>query len=522
MYNTYKDVLEDTCFRIPSQGMYIGDNFQELPFLWIWQALKAYYQDQQTVEAPSKSMLAHYIREIFRSGVFVDEDLRRRILDEPSPTEGYLAFIYDDVELNHRTGVPLVKSFLEERVIQYGLSRITTFAEVEQKPLSQQLSDLTETARRIDTAGYTYAAAPLMPGADHFSTLPQEQPLLSTGVTWIDRSLGGGQREGQCYAIMGATGAGKTTLGIQLAVRGAEVEYAAAMREGRKPNLTLYYSFEEPYSSLFSRFVSCGARIARTRFEYAASSDRGLIRPVSTCMENSYEYERRRWSHLTQFESERMDDFSRIANGSLYVRNFSGVPDIGDTPELAELKRKIGLGGVTEIMMDAKRLSDQLQTGIRSIFIDYVGLVCMRQAEYDNDRYYGLLRSVGDEIRMMLAGRLSCTVWVLHQLSGVANGASPLRKPTLADGEGCKSLPVNMHACWLLGVPDRSNPRRCGGARSWFVTAKMRCSGGNDGDDGLIVQQDGDFAQLNDVTNLFRPNPRSRGFERRGSEAVLL
>lgn len=273
LFNTYRGVLEDTCFRVPDRGIYVGSEHGELPQLWIWQALKNYYDEQQAADAPSKSMLAHYINEIFRSGVYVDDDLRYLMLDEPSPTEGYLAFLYDDVELNHRTGVPLIRSFLEERVIQYGLSRINTFG-LDDKPISEKLTELTETARRIDTAGFTYDALPVIPDAEYLASLPEERPAMTTGVDWVDRSLGGGQRPGECYAIMGATGAGKTTLGVQLAVKNTEAAYNEAFQTGRHPDLVLYYTFEESASAQMQRILSAGARVRRDRTEARGFRDR--------------------------------------------------------------------------------------------------------------------------------------------------------------------------------------------------------------------------------------------------------
>lgn len=516
LYQTYASLLKDTCFKVPRDGIYQGDNYEELPLLYLWQALKRYYQEQETSEAPTRGLMEYYLREVLRD-VFVDEDLEFKLVQDRDPESGFLAYVFDDEdELNTVIGTSLMRRFLEERVVTSGLYALRSFQEEE--ALTDKLESLAEQARMIQTAGTTDSAE--LPFTDEFfDALPEETPRQPTGVPYLDRALGGGEAPGECYCVMGATGAGKTTFAVSTAVSCARQSFAESCRTGAAPQLVLYYTYEENRDAQLRRFLSSGASIRRDRISISRDADHGIIRPVSTGMNNAYEYELRRWPNgITQFERERYNQFTQIANKTIRIRNFSGVPDLTDTPESAAVKRKMGCGGVMEILMDARRIQEQCGTTIRSIFIDYIGLLCMRQANYNNDEYYGRLKSIGDELRMKLAGELNCAVWVMHQLSGVANSYSPLRKPSLADGEGCKSLPVNMQLCLVLGVPDGAQRRGCGGPRLYCVAAKQRNAGCTDMRDGIILQHDEDFVRLNEVTSQFRPNPRLRGFERRGND----
>src|SRR6185369_12987893 len=55
------------------------------------------------------------------------------------------------------------------------------------------------------------------------STLPTAEPIrrVSTGVEGLDSILGGGLPQDHMYLVEGATGTGKTTLGLQFLLEGA-------------------------------------------------------------------------------------------------------------------------------------------------------------------------------------------------------------------------------------------------------------------------------------------------------------
>ena len=522
LYDEFQSLLVDTCFRTPDDptGVYVGDS-QELPWLYIWQGLKKYYAEQVADEAPSRSMLEHYVKENIRvNDLFIDEETAQRLYDEKDPSSGYLAYVFDDVDINEVTGRPLIKDFLKERTVKEALRKLTSDVQ-DTGQMTSKLSEIADRSNMIDAAGNQGRIIELIPDQCFFDTLPEERNLVPTGIPYIDTALGGGMRH-EVHGICGTTGAGKTTLGISLFVEGGKRAFTDATLAGTTPKICLYYTFEENYERLVSNIVGYGALIRRDQLSMTRGTQYG-IKNISTDPMNPKDYERETWpdNRVRKSEAERLNEFRTWANRTLFIRNFTGVPNSWESKEEARNTRAVGCDGIDGIRADAASMAKAFGADIHMIVIDYAYIMCKRQTLTARDperALYSKLRTVADEARTKLVAEFGCPVWMLQQIAGAFLGSSPLKVPTLADVSDCKAMCNDMAAVWTLGVSDKmrqTEKRRT--ACVYFASVKQRYA---DGVPPTILQYDPVFPRMNDVTELFTEDRINHAFRSRNQTSV--
>lgn len=508
LYTMCKYELKDSCFHIPVGGVYEDiQEINELPLLYIWQGLKKFYEDNGTEESPSRDALEEYIKGVLRSGVYQTPELLDRLFTQ-DPRNGFVTYMYLPVKgaLSVNTGIPLLRQFLKERRITEKVSKLLSFSSMQDKQWERSLKTLTDDLTRVDSLGITYTPSSLVPTQDYVDGISEEYSLRSTGIDYLDSGLGGGQRPGEVDAVIGCTGAGKTTFGVQLAVCSFQQALLEA-KEGENPALTVYYTYEQSGDDLVSRFISTGASISRDEVALTAGTYRG-IKNASTDPMRPKPYELELWpeSEYRESEVQRLDAFARLSERTLIIRNFSGVSDLNDSPERARIKEGRGMGGVPELVQDLTYLSEYYHAKIRTVIIDYTGPMLKRMPSVANggdQAYQYALGELGDLCRHQIAGRFKCGVWIMHQVSGVGNMKSPGYRPCLADASGCKLFAANMQNAVLLGRPDKGNHENGGGPCLYMVMDKHRNSARADIHEGIIVQHDRYFVRLNNVTNEF-------------------
>lgn len=514
LFRNYRDVLRDSCFKAPKRNDYENEDYDELPLRIIWQALKDYYTEQCTLEAPSKGMLTQYVLERIARMEDQIEGLRE-VMVRDDPNSGYIAYMYDpSVEVNEATGKPIITQFLTERVVANDVANLITYDGSTAENLPDVLRTLAEQSNAIRVMGSTYEFENVIPGQEYFEKMADDNNgLVKTNIPWIDAMLGGGQRRKECNGLMGATGAGKTTLALQMAVANVKDAVSEALINHTTPEAVLFYTFEQSHSQLWPRVASNGASIERSRITQA-----GTLK-LSNDPSAPLPYEAELWPDAADrvSEVERFQDMCRILNGNLFIRNMSGVSDEGDTDEQARQKSSLGRNGIDGIAFDAMDFCNKTGRNIHTIYIDYAGLVCSRRLgvnESDPDALRRALAQLGDLCRFQLAGQLNCTVWLLHQLSGAACGRSPTDIPHHSWGANCKTIVDNMSNCLCLGAPDHTEKSNGGGACMYANFSKRRNSGG--GRPYVVLQHDKYFYRLNDVSDNFKANKNKKRFVEKG------
>lgn len=515
LFRNYKQYINFEGFKLEDPDMPLA----EKPLLYIWKGLLLYYEAQPLSDAPSRELLSHYVDQALANDLASSQEMHDAIYD-PDEEYGYMSYIYSPERktLNTITGAELLRQFLVERNVIADVLRIAREAardpSVINMGIGPDIDAVSERAKRINTLGAEVLPVPTIPDDDYYA-VSDENLIVSSGIPFIDNGLGGGQRRGSVNGIIGCTGAGKTTLGLQLIVNNSRVNRAEVINGG-DPELCLFYSFEQSASDILptlqSNALNIGINSLRPRFN------------LSTDLTNKKEYESILWPDSASWVSERQrwEENKDWLNQSIIIQNFSGVPDKTDvTPEQMMLKRNRGVGGIDEIQGDVEQLVANYHRNVRVIVIDYAGLVRYRQygCNMEDSAFYNALAYMGDACRKQLAGRFNCVVWLLHQIAGASNGLSPLQTMHHSKAAGCKSFADNIDTCLCLGNPDNGSPDRNQGKSLYATFSKTRYTGGNGFDaSNRIIQHNPWIRRLDDVTETYMADPANHGFMPRERE----
>jgi hypothetical protein len=102
----------------------------------------------------------------------------------------------------------------------------------------------------------------------------------------------------------------------------------------------------------------------------------------------------------------------------------------------------------------------QVEIYIAGLGIDYAGALVERHItshKLERKEQYDLLSKLPMNLKNYVAGRFNCPVWVLHQLSGVANSRSSGHVMHHTDAAGSKSFAENLDFCFTIGTPTKDN-----------------------------------------------------------------
>lgn len=500
LFNTFCNSIKEEHFDMVPEHI----DRDETCLAYIWGALKEYYESQGTKEVPDRSRLEVYIRSYLR-GVKHDENMTEDMVEErlfgEDPELSFLPSLYDEERqtLNYESGLKLARDFLYERAIVNGYKRhykdMQGFEGYIDTDETDALRRLSEDAARIDAITAEIELQPAIPDLSIFKA-EENKKIIPTGTPWVDAYIDDGQRYGEVNGLFGPTGSGKTTLGCQLFVSNVQKAFND-WRDGKDNRFCVYYTYEQSASEVQrEKIISAAFKIARSSIkagqDFISTFSRGDFR-------KDYELERK----LSEYDRYYAEAGNFNQHG--FVRNMSGVPDLGDSEQLRQRKMHAGEGGIDELVHDLEFIIGQrekagIHQGVRAVFIDYMGLVIDRQyKDRDEKDRWNAMRSFGNEIRMKIAGAFDCTVWLLHQMSGTANAKNPTTPLLHTDAAGCKSLADNMANCLCLGRKDKET------GCLYLTFSKTRHSGNSEGGEtDLILQHNPTYAMLDNVTGKYK------------------
>jgi len=263
---------------------------------------------------------------------------------------------------------------------------------------------------------------------------------VTTGVPFID-SMVPMAEIGDVNTLIGPSGVAKTTLAIQMMCGRAKRAYEKEQSTGEKTGLSVYISYEDNMRSLQIRAVSCACQIHKDRLAAIHSPDE-----LST-LANLQDYERKLVvGNNPSCEQERYTENMVWLNSHSVLVDFSNHPDSMG-----------GMHGISEIRSMLGAIQDEKQREIDDVYCDYAGLCAERalmQKDGHSDRLIKELGTFVDRFRSEITVPFNAVGWVLQQVNGKAQQASPVAKLSHTNAEWCKAFANNAFLALVLGTKD--------------------------------------------------------------------
>ena len=278
--------------------------------------------------------------------------------------------------------------------------------------------------------------------------------LVTTGVPFLDRFLGGGHAGGELYGVLGPYGSCKTTLALMLLVEGARSFKAKVSKDGYDGKIPLAFmiSYETRTPEMQSRTVGYAARVQRRSLEAMKS-----LQDLSKSGE-LHGYEKKIFRRKLAAGRKIMGELGRVEQATQWMNPHVVFVDMTGYDED---HRTAGGGGLKEI---ARRITMELRgrpdTCCGLVIIDYVGAMVKRQMAADDiqsDQMRHMISNAPLSAKAMIGDQFDCPIWLMHQLSGEANARGEGAKMHHTDSGEAKNFGENLHFALVLGNPNRDN-----------------------------------------------------------------
>ena len=424
-------------------------------------------------------------------------------------TAGFLPWTYGickPSEFSPAYGTALLTDFLRERAINDPLRRLS------QSAGENVIANLAAVARQFAQKEMDIVSLnsdPVESGAPN-DWAPPPTNKRPTGVVWLDRLLNGGHRGPEVYGVLGAIGSGKTTFALQLAHSVSTQETFLASPEGYSAREAIGLDPSAPYSMGHVYY-----------FHYEMSRD---------------DIRKKMWSHAAMIDLERIErlgtpgfslsDVDNLSEAERAVLSMAAsqlaIPPVGVGSFLNERARleiakrtlntnfwqvnmtgdEVASRGIGEIPEIEAILAGEVAKGRRvaAVIIDYAQ-ACVERHTLDEKKVYSLLSTFGRRCEHQIGVQFGTPVWVLQQLSGVANARSAASRPHHSDAMGTKRFAEN---CWFgfnIGTADEVT-----GCRYFTVSKARRADLGRP----PVLKIAGGFNRLIDVSNQYQFDGRGR------------
>lgn len=282
---------------------------------------------------------------------------------------------------------------------------------------------------------------------------PKKLGKFPTNIGYFDKFMNGGQAPGEVYVLLGPTGLGKTTTGVNITVETART-WNAAFHNNACPRkkVSCFFTWEQDKERIMHRFWSYAAKIDSTRIEAWADE---LIE-LST-RGNLADYEKEMFAtdiaangyDKVDGESERMQSAIKECNETVRIFDFSGS---AENPRLGE-------GGLDEV---ATALKGVVKEGydIGVVVIDYANaavrkMLSARGEDMKNMRLH--LANFCNDSRFKIALPFNTPVWVLNQLNTESNRRAPTATQHHSFASECGNFAENAWFAFVFGTKDVVN-----------------------------------------------------------------
>ncbi len=423
---------------------------QDNPYRLIWQKTCEFFDENERL--PEAGFLSDEITQA------IDADPGRLDETEHEDINNFIDWAWDvkafdkdpvaDVDgFYKKWAVTSAKKFLQERIAA------KLKAAVEQKntvpvDLPSIMAAISDESDRIEgmTADEVKVAFPL--GWDKKASLN----VWSTGLSFYDFFLGGGQANGEVYGLMGPFGSCKTTQACQIVVEGAKHFYQTTMRPGYDGRKTLSFivSYEARLQEMRNRTLGYAAKIRRETLEAMEDAESDLSRRGEI-----KDYEERIYADVIRNQG-------IAAVDGEYERAMANIGVLNDHMVLIDMTghetKGVGNGGVDEIArMITHELRKRGNARCGVVIVDYVGAMVKRYMDahdISSDQLRHHVSGTPLRAKHKLADAFNCPVWLLHQFNGDANSRSPAVLLHHTDAAEAKNFAENLDFCFCVGTVD--------------------------------------------------------------------
>lgn len=390
-----------------------------------------------------------------------------------------------DRKANRQKTTSYAKRFLEQ-ALQSNLSRsVATPGVVDLPALLLQYSSQAEAVSVLDSGALS------KPFPDQLETIT---PLSThtTGCTFFDGYMNGGQAGGEVYGFAAPYGVCKTTVACQLAcnaLRHAQAEFHAGVTKA--PKVVYFVTYEEPLELLRPRFLSYMAGCDKNPIE-AGEWDK-----LSRTERRDYKpYERYRYKAQLAAKIPIPGEYERVnvaraqMNVNLRLLDFSGADQT-----LYEASSEMEMGIRRVIQQDQSRCGEP---GVALVLVDYVGAAADRRCQVKNlDPDRALRHLIGrfpGRLGNSVAKYWKCPVWAFHQLNTLANAKKPGVAPLISDAGEAKSFMENCVFGFMVGTQTLD-------ALAVLTCVKQRRARKLP---DMVIKIDGQFAQVLNTEGAYR------------------
>ena len=419
----------------------------------VYSVLSDFYSEHKTL--PTKEIAFIEIESVLSK--FPDEHFS---VEELEDLESFLDIEYapDTLELSSKHwAISKIKNLLEEHllgdIVAHSSSNLVT----------TQLPDLLENwvkeSGSIESIGAHSAGESLT-----FDTgWDTAEPLMlrSTGLSFIDDFMCGGQTGGEVYGLMAPFGTCKTTIASMLCVNDAVHAQSVALEEPSRVGLSVFATFEAPKNpEILHRILMYKAKVQRGSL--AAMGLEG-VSALNDDESSPLDYEKRKFKQhiadgMFKPEASRVAEVIPVMNTHTFILDLTGSDPLfpyAGTGGLREIKQRL------EAELDVrKRENPGNEYYISSIVVDYVGAMVRKQMAEENvdvSQIRHKITAAGIQGKEM-SQHFRCPVWLVHQLSGQANSALKIGA-TLhhTDAAESKSFGENLDFCYVVGNLNERN-----------------------------------------------------------------
>lgn len=342
-------------------------------------------------------------------------------------------------EFEHRVGMAYLRRLLEEHLYRQ-LQMDVSSAEIDED-LPELLKSSQIEMEKIHSVSSGRIPLLFQNGLESMEPLCVE----TTGLSFFDKYMNGGQADSEVYGFLGPYGTCKTLIGVQLCMERAKWEQSRATEDEPIPRVYLV-AYEESMQSLKIRCLSYLAGIPRDTLE------KFDVDTLSTT-DDLKAYERGRFaSQLANGkkvlgERERLERASKIVDLNVRVIDFTGANRdfAGDSGEMA--------AGIANVIRNDQMMDDD--PGVSLVVVDYAGAAAHRSCARKNLGPDKMLRHLVGSFPMGLKAEVGapyeCPVWVLHQLTAEVNSRAPGVAPKSTDSAEAKNFFENCDFGFMVG-----------------------------------------------------------------------